>query len=341
MTTTTTIPEPTLMRESVLIEADRVRILDRRIFPLEKRFVDCPDVESVAQAIEAMVTQSMGPFLAATAAMVLAAREAQDLALAGRCEAMQVAAKRLRDTRPTNNAIRDSMTVLLEQMPVLAENAAFGAAMEEAVRALWTDRRARSASLGDAAASLVRDGDTILTHCWGETSIIATLESCLRAGKRISVICTETRPYLQGSRLTAHSVAEMGIPTTIITDGMAAHAMDSGMVSRFMTAADRVTLSGHVFNKVGTFQIAIAARALGVPFVAMVQEPDGLAPGPEDVRNEMRDGEEVLSCLGQRTATPLAKGWYPAFDVTPPEYVSAVATSRGVYSSLALEQVFA
>lgn len=341
MTLIETIPEPTLMRESVLIEADRVRILDRRIFPLEKQFVDCPDVESVAQAIEAMVTQSMGPFLAATAAMVLAAREAQDLAPTGRCEAMQVAAKRLRDTRPTNNAIRDGMAALLDQMPALAENAAFGAATEEAVRRLWADRRARSASLGDAAASLVRDGDTILTHCWGETSIIATLESCLRSGKRVSVICTETRPYLQGSRLTAHSVAEMGIPTTVITDGMAAHAMASGMVSRFMTAADRVTLSGHVFNKVGTFQIAIAARALGVPFVAMVQEPDRLAPGPEDVRNEMRDGEEVLNCLGQRTGTPLAKGWYPAFDVTPPEYVSAVATSRGVFSSFALEQVFA
>src|SRR5690606_2309513 len=87
---------------------------------------------------------------------------------------------------------------------------------------------------------------------------------------------------------------------------------------------------GHVFNKVGTFQIATAAKALGVPYVAMVQRPDKLAPKPTNVELEMRDGEESLYCLGQRTATPLAKGWYPAFDITPPEYVSVYATREGI-----------
>ncbi|MGO4840935.1 hypothetical protein AB4144_52650, partial [Rhizobiaceae sp. 2RAB30] len=140
--------------------------------------------------------------------------------------------------------------------------------------------------LGTAAAALVNDGDSILTHCWAETSFVDTLAVCIESGKKVSVICTETRPYLQGARLTAHSVAEMGLPVTVITDGMAAHAMANGLVSRYMTAADRVTLSGHVFNKVGTFQIATAAKALDVPYIAMVLKPDRLAPAPEAVELE-------------------------------------------------------
>jgi len=169
---------------------------------------------------------------------------------------------------------------------------------------------------------------------------VDTLAVCIESDKKVSVICTETRPYLQGARLTAHSVAEMGLPVTVITDGMAAHAMANGMVSRYMTAADRVTLSGHVFNKVGTFQIATAAKALGVPYIAMVLKPDRLAPQPAAVELEMRDGDESLYCMGQRTATPLAKGWYPAFDITPPDFVTAYATQEGVFQAHELARRF-
>jgi len=128
---------------------------------------------------------------------------------------------------------------------------------------------------------------------------------------------------------------------TVITDNMATHAMDRGMVSKLMTAADRVTLSGHVINKVGTHQLAIAAHNFSIPFVAMVRFPDAKAQTPSDVKMEERDGNESLYCMGMRTASPLAKGWYPAFDVTPPRFVSAVATSIGVFSPLMLHQKFA
>jgi methylthioribose-1-phosphate isomerase len=108
-----------------------------------------------------------------------------------------------------------------------------------------------------------------------------------------------------------------------------------------MTAADRVTMSGHVVNKVGTLQLALAAHAYGIPFAAMVQDPDRKAPGPQDVPMEDRDPNESLHCLGHRTASPLAHGWYPAFDITPPNLVTSIVTSKGVFRADQLEQHYA
>ncbi len=336
----TTAVIPTIVRDSVLREPGLVRILDRRVFPHSIEFVDCPDVESCARAIEEMVTQSAGPGKVAGAALALAAESCGAADAEGRKAAMTAAADRLLRTRPTNNNIRDVVAALKSSLAELVVRDDFVEAVDALVRGQWDMRLQNSRRLGTAAASLIEDGDAILTHCWAETSLVDTLAVCIESGKKISVICTETRPYLQGARLTAHSVAEMGLPATVITDGMAAHAMATGMVSRYMTAADRVTLSGHVFNKVGTFQIATAAKALAVPYVAMVLKPDRLAPAPDAVELEMRDGDESLFCLGQRTATPLAKGWYPAFDITPPDFVSAYATQEGVFRAHELSQRF-
>src|SRR5690606_15339211 len=208
----------------------------------------------------------------------------------------------------------------------------FGARVEELMRRIWEERRQFSARMGRNTADLIEDGETILTHCWGESGVIQTLAHLLADGKKVSVICTETRPYLQGSRLTAHSVGEMGVPVTVITDNMGAAAMAAGKVSRLLTAADRVTASGHVINKVGTLQLAIAARHFGLPYIAMVGRPDFTARGPEDVEMEFRDPDECLHCLGHRTATTLATGWYPAFDVTPPELVTRISTGYGVFA---------
>lgn len=332
---------PTLTHQSVILEADRVRILDRRVFPFETRFVDCRTVEEVALAIEAMVTQSGGPFYASSAGMVLAARMAQGQPPKARREIMQAAASRLIATRHTNNLIANAVGAMLVEAEARMADDTFATGMEAAMHTIWETSRARSRKLGEHAATLIQDGDTVLTHCWAESAIIEPLAAALRAGKRIKVICTETRPYLQGSRLTAHSVAEMGIDVTVITDNMGAWAMDRGRVSRFMTAADRVTMSGHVVNKVGTLQLALAAHAYAIPYIAMVQDPDRKAPRPQDVPMEDRDPNESLHCLGHRTASPLVHGWYPAFDITPPHLVTAIVTSRGVFRADQMEQHYA
>jgi methylthioribose-1-phosphate isomerase len=124
----------------------------------------------------------------------------------------------------------------------------------------------------------------------------------------------------------------MGVPTRLITDGMAAHLMSRGEVTVFVTGADRVTMDGAVVNKIGTLSIAIAAQTFGVPFVALVQAPDRQAATADDVELEDRDGDEVLHVLGRRTASERVTGRYPAFDVTPPRFVGVVVTDRGRFA---------
>lgn len=334
---------PTLLRESVVLEPERVRILDRRIFPFEHRFVDCQSYEQVAVAIEEMVTQSNGPFFAAGAGMVLAARAAAKLGSVEKRDAcMAAAGKRLIATRATNNNIATAVrSILLEAGALTQFDEEFAGAVETFVRRQWEQRRGISRAIGTNAAKLLNDGDRVLTHCWADAAFIEALVAAGRDGKRLEVFCTETRPYLQGARLTAHSVAELGLPVTVITDGMAAWAMDRGKVNVFTTAADRVTMSGHVVNKIGTLQLALAARAYNLPYFVTVMEPDARAPTPREVPIEERDPEQSLHCMGARTATPLARGWYPSFDVTPPTLVSAVVTRSGIYPAAALKSAIA
>src|SRR4051812_27981766 len=300
------VPVPTLVGQSVLVEPDAVRILDRRGFPFERTWVTCTSYEDVAKAIEDMVTQSLGPLFAAMGGMTLAARSASPLRPDDARVLMTDAGRRLVATRPTNNGIRDAVAHLLGAADAaLRDGRPLGAAVETAAGDLWQSYLDRFRALGEHAAVLIPDGATLLTHCWAETYLTETVAAVLRAGKRIQAVCTETRPYLQGARLTAESLAEMGVPTTVITDGMAAHLMSRGEITVFMTGADRVCMDGSVVNKVGTLQIAVAAHAFGVPYVALVRAPDPQASGPDDVDLEDRDGEEVLRCLGTRTASSL------------------------------------
>src|SRR4051795_465601 len=317
------VPVPTLVGESVVVEPDAVRILDRRVFPFERTWVSCRSVEDVAKAIEDMVTQSLGPPFAAAGGMVLAARS-------GRLEAVREAAQRLVVTRPTNNGIRDVVAELLAVAETTDEP--LGPAVERAATPLAERYHAGYRALGEHAAAFVPDGATVLTHCWADAYLTETVAAVLRSGKRIDAICTETRPYLQGARLTAESLAEMGVPTRLVTDAMPAHLMSRGQVTVFVSGADRVTMDGAVVNKIGTLSIAIAAHTYGVPFVALVQAPDRHAATAADVELEDRDGDEVLHTLGRRTASARVTGVYPAFDVTPPRFVSAVVTDRGRFA---------
>lgn len=328
------VAQPTLVAKSVLLEDDAVQILDRRVFPFEKKWVTCRTVEDVASAIENMVTQSSGPWFAAAGGMALAAQAAdREGSVDARRRSIHAFGARLKATRKTNNHIREVVTRLL----AVADAALDGGqdltpAVTEGAKAAAQSYNDRSARLGQHAASLIPDGSTILTHCWAESYLTYTVAAALDAGKSIQAICTETRPYLQGARLTAESLAEMGVPTRLVTDAMPAHLMSRGEVDLFVTAADRVTMDGHVVNKVGTLQIAIAAHALGVPYLALVQAPDREARTIEDVEFEDRDGNEVLYALGTRTASERVTGIYPAFDATPPRFISAIATDRGRFS---------
>jgi methylthioribose-1-phosphate isomerase len=332
-----TLPRPVL-DDSVRLTDDGVRILDRRVFPAREEWVLCRDAGEVAEAIRAMVTQSSGPFYAALAGMALAARQSAGRPVDDARAALLAAGSALTGARPTNNAVRDAVADLLVRPDVagartsgeLAEAAAAGAAdLEHAYRS-------RSAAMAAHAAALVPDGARVLTHCWADAYLIELVRAADAAGRRYTWVATETRPYLQGARLTAHTLVEMGQEVALITDGMAAAVLAPtstlGQVDALVTAADRVAMDGSVVNKVGTLGHAVVARAFGVPFYAMVQAPDPQAPTGADVEIEERDGDEVLSVLGVRSASPLVlRGHYPAFDVTPPEFVTRIATDRGAF----------
>ncbi|MBB6474036.1 hypothetical protein [Sphaerisporangium rubeum] len=323
------------LADSVRTTGDGVEILDRRVYPFERRWVRCATLEDVAVAIERMVTQSHGPLFAATAGMALAAREARDAAPGDAASRLRAAGRRLIATRPTNHHIRDAVQEILRATvdgPLAdASGEELVPAVAEAAAAHDAAYRARCAALGVHAATLLPDGARVLTHCWGDAYLVAAVQAAEDLGKRLEFVCTETRPYLQGARLTAATLVEMGYRPTVITDGMVPAAFADGLADVAMVASDRVTMDGHVVNKVGTLAVALAARAFDVPFYVLAHGPDPHSPGIADVEIEHRDGTEVLHALGARTAAEGTVGYYPAFDATPPRLITRIVTEKGAY----------
>jgi methylthioribose-1-phosphate isomerase len=193
---------------------------------------------------------------------------------------------------------------------------------------------------GRLGAGLVEDGDGILTMCFAETAFILAMAFAQKDGKNIHVFTPETRPYLQGARLTAPSLHELGIPVQIITDNMPAHVMSQGKIQKYFTAADLITLDGHVCNKIGTFQNAIAAHHHGIPYFVFMWGPDFKSPDRASIEIEYRDPAEIRACRGTPTTIDDIDAYYPAFDITPPYMVSGVITRYGVLSPYDLKRHF-
>jgi methylthioribose-1-phosphate isomerase len=315
-----------------------VRILDRRVFPARVEWVTAHTADQVADAIRDMVTQSSGPLYAATAGMALAALQARELSLGAARTALGHAGRALATARPTNAHPRDAIATILGAGRDADTTDELVAATLAAAAAVDRDYRDAALRLGRATLSLLPEDPRILTHCWADAYLFGLVAAAREAGREIEWVATETRPYLQGARLTAHSLRELGQRVTLITDGMGAAALASptgvgtGPIDAVVTAADRVSLDGSVVNKVGTLALAAAASTFGVPYYAMVEAPDRSAPTGTDVVIEERDPVEVLETLGRRTASELVTdAWYPAFDVTPPRLVTRIATSRGTF----------
>jgi methylthioribose-1-phosphate isomerase len=310
-----------------------VSILDRRVYPFEVEFVVCKNYREVAVAIEEMVTQSLGPAYAAGYGMASAARDCKNEEYSKIIVYMNIAATRIINTRPTNHEIRDTVNAMLAY---LIEALAKGQRDPEEIMLDFMEkmidrRHEASLLLGRQGALVLKDGDTILTHCWPETTLIYTLMEAISQGKSLKAYTGETRPYLQGARLTAAALKDLGIPVTVITDNMPGFLLSQGKIDVFFAGSDRTTMDGHVINKVGTLQIAICAKEYGVPFYAFAYGPDPQALTPDHVVIEERNPEEVLSLRGIPTAAPGVDGYYPAFDITPPKFITGIITDRGIF----------
>lgn len=322
-------------------ENGEVRILDRRVYPRKVEFVVCKTYQEVAQAITDMVTQSCGPFTACAAGMALAAYECKDLPKQQQIEFLEKASDTISHSRPTTVARYARITGGCLEAARAALEA--GERTDEAIVAhlIRTNNR-RYNKVAQVASYLVNmfpDNGKIMTQCFGETIVGMMLREAKSRGKNLKIFCPETRPYFQGARLTATVCSQMGFDTTVITDNMPAFVMQKEGIDVFTCAADAICLDGYVVNKIGTFQIAIAAKYMGIPFFVS-GVPDAGHPTKDAIRIEQRDPDFVLQAMGVRTAADGVKGYYPSFDITPPSLVSGVVTDRGIYSPYDLHRYF-
>jgi len=326
--------KPLLMdlEDNVFLEGDALVVIDRRRLPREIVRLRCPDHEAVARAIEEMAVQGAGDIaITAGFGLYLAARKAERGGAANRGDALRAAAARLIATRPTGHHLAALVNKLMRRIGEAGEAAPASEVILASLRRALEAQRRISEDTGRHAEMLLAPGDRILTHCFAGPALLYMLSFAREKGKDVRVICTETRPYLQGARLTAWSVSELGVDTPLIADNMAAHCMSRGMVSKVFAAADRVAVDGTVANKVGTLQLAICADYFRIPFYILAYGgPDAKTLRGEDIPIEARDTREVLEFRGTPISGPDVKGFYPAFDLTPARLVTGIVTAKGV-----------
>ncbi|MDV2478696.1 MAG: S-methyl-5-thioribose-1-phosphate isomerase [bacterium] len=319
-----------------------VVLIDQRKLPAEEVFLELRTVEEVAQAIETMVVRG-APAIGVTAALgVLVAVRAID---AGEpvafWNALEASFQRLSDTRPTAR----NLFWAIERMRAVAERHQKSAlpevakALEHEALSILEEDVAACQALGQAGATLIDEGAMVLTHCNAgglATAGYGTAGGVIRTahyqGKTIAVFVDETRPFLQGSRLTAWEFARDGIPIQLITDNMAGHFLQQGAVDLVIVGADRIAANGDTANKIGTYTLAVLAREHEVPFyvAAPTSTVDLGLPSGADIPIEERSPEEVTTWAGERVAPEGIGVANPAFDVTPSKLITAIITERGI-----------
>ncbi len=323
-------------------DENEVVILDRRKLPSNLVEHRCENYEEVARAIEKMVTQSLGVSPAGAYGVAIAAHQVQDEDDEEQREHMEKAIERIKNTRPTQTSLHHLLEDMLEiSEQTISENGDLFEEMREKAYDWTSTIMNTSRKLGKYASERIEDGDTILTHCYGGPAIYLMGDYARDEGKEIDYFCTETRPYLQGARLTSFALSEGGFDTTLITDGMPAHVMREGLIDKFVTGADRISLDGSVANKIGTYQISLAAERHDIPFYAISYTgPDPDTPDWQSVEIEMRDEKELKQFRGIQTAPEKVRGFYPAFDCTPPELVKGIVTDKGIYKPNSIDDYF-
>ncbi len=315
-------------------------MIDQRMLPGREVYRVYKDYRGVAGAIRSMVIRG-APAIGVAAAMGVA------LGLKGtsgrRAQArFAVVARTLKAARPTAVNLAwavDRMGRVLERNLALDARALFAALRDEAL-AIYEEDLAANRALGQFGAALIDDDPAqILTHCnagalatAGYGTALGIVRAARDSGKRVSVIADETRPFLQGARLTAWELKKDRIPVTLIADNMAGMVLARGGVSCVIVGTDRVAANGDVANKIGTYPLAVMARRHGVPLyvAAPLSSIDFNCPSGADIPIEERDASELAEIAGRRIAPPGVRIFNPAFDVTPAELVTAIVTERGV-----------
>ncbi len=330
-----------------------VRLLDQSRLPEHVEFIDCRDYQAVATAIRELRVRG-APAIGVTAAMgvALGAQGVDTADYETLLKDIGPICDHLAATRPTAVNLFWAIERMKQTLASLRGRSVMDvkrALIEESQRILDEDI-AMNKAMGQHGAALIQDGNTILTHCnagalatAGYGTALGVVRAAWEQGKKIRVIADETRPVLQGARLTAWELMQDKIPVTLITDNMAGSLMRQGLIHLCVVGADRIAANGDVANKIGTYSVAVLARAHHIPFyvAAPYSTIDLATPSGDHITIEQRHPEEVTSIFNGPMIAP--KGvtvFNPAFDVTPAELITAIITERGIFKPHELAKEF-
>ncbi len=330
--------------ETLRWRSGHLEMIDQRILPHQFRYITYDSAASVAEGIRTMVVRG-APAIGCAAAYGVAL-EALKLSVSAPDSfnaQLEMGFEVLAASRPTAinlfwalQRMRSCWQAHRVQEPALIA----GNLLQEAHEILAEDIRVCRA-MGGLGATLLKDGDTVLTHCnagalatAGHGTALGVIRSAVAAGKRIHVIANETRPFLQGARLTTWEMLQEKIPVTLICDNMCGHLMKQGRIDAVIVGADRVAANGDIANKIGTYMVAVLARRHGIPFyvAAPVSTIDASIPAGADIPIEERDAGEVTGFGGRKWAPEGVDVCNPVFDITPAELISSLITERGILS---------
>ena len=319
-----------------------VRMIDQTRLPAEKEFVDCRTIEEVGHAIKTMVIRG-APAIGVAAAMgvSLGADSIEASTFESFYQALEEKCDRLGQSRPT--AV--NLAWAIKRMKDVAQSnkslsvAKLKSRLKEEALTILTEDIATNEAMGQHGQTLVKDGNVILTHCnagalatAGFGTALGVVRASVNAGKSIRVLANETRPFLQGARLTTWELKEDGIPVKLITDNMCGFFMNKQEIDLVVVGADRIAANGDVANKIGTYMVAVLAKENNIPFyvAAPVSTLDlSLASGKE-IPIEERSSEEVMTINKKRIAPEGVEAAHPAFDITPNHLVTAIITENGI-----------
>ncbi|QQR92072.1 MAG: S-methyl-5-thioribose-1-phosphate isomerase [Myxococcales bacterium] len=318
----------------------QVLLLDQRLLPHEIKYYRYAGVSDVAKAITDMVVRG-APAIGITAGYALAALSKRSTG-AGFFQAIERGADELVAARPTAVNLKWAAARMLETARLIQDEAheTRAARMQQEAEAIHLEDLHACKTMGKLGAEHVPDGGTVVTHCntgalatGGYGTALGVIRAAHAMGKDFKVFCCETRPYLQGARLSAWELSEAGIDVEVITDSMAGHFLKRGEINFAVVGSDRIAANGDVANKIGTYGLAVLCRAHDVPFTVAApwSTVDLETPNGEAIPIEERSSEEVATIFGKRIVAKGIVCRHPAFDVTPAKYVDYVFTERGSF----------
>jgi methylthioribose-1-phosphate isomerase len=318
----------------------KVVILDQTLLPNETKYIECVDIECICEAIENLRIRG-APAIGAAAAFGMALTAVEN---AGKdreevLEALLKTKERLKETRPTAVNLAWATERVFKRAGESAKPDE--AALKDALR-IYDEAVESDGLIGEYGAALIEDGDIILTHCnagglatCGIGTALGVIKTAARNGKKIEVFADETRPLMQGGRLTAYELVNEEIPVSVITDNAAAFAMKSMGITKVVVGADRIAANGDTANKIGTYGVAVLAKEHGIPFyvAAPLSTIDRDTATGGEIPIEFRGEDEIIFFNEKRVVADGAGIKSPAFDVTPHKYIAGIITEKGVLES--------